>query len=95
MVFENFVDLLIIVTTVTGTAMSCANFLQAHKIWKRKCADDVSVQLFEVLFAGAAIWLLYGLSISSYPIVIANAVGMIATGTVVALCFKYNKVKTI
>ena len=91
MVLENFAGILAVLTTFTGTAMSCANLLQAHKIWKRRCSDDVSVHLFEVLFVGAGIWMLYGLSIGNYPIVIANAVGMIATGTVIALYLKYQK----
>jgi MtN3 and saliva related transmembrane protein len=79
------------ITTVVGSLMSLAYVPQIYKIWKRKSVEDISIILFTILFAGIMIWLLYGLSINNTPLIIANAIGLVSTGGIIILWFKYKK----
>lgn len=47
---------------------------QAIKVYKTRSAVDISLGMFLLMTTGVAFWLIYGLMISSYPIVVANAV---------------------
>jgi len=91
MVLENYAAILAPITTITGSLMALAYLPQIIKIWKRKSVEDISISLFLILFVGIAIWLLYGLSINNLPLIIANAIGLLGSGTVVFLYFKYKK----
>ena len=91
MMLENFAAELAIIATVMGTIMSMAYFPQIHKIWKRKSVDDISLAMFAIFFPGIIVWLLYGISINNFPLIIANAVGAVGAGTVIALYFRYKK----
>jgi MtN3 and saliva related transmembrane protein len=50
---------------------------QAVKVYKYKHTKDISLGMFTLLNFGFILWLWYGLSIGSYPIIIANAVTMV------------------
>ena len=54
--------------------MSFGYFMQTYKIFKRKSAKDVSLGTYLFFTVGIIIWLVYGLSIANYPIIISNAV---------------------
>jgi MtN3 and saliva related transmembrane protein len=91
MVLENFANVLAIITIFTGSMLSLAYFPQAYKIWKRKSAEDISLAMFGIIFPALVIWLLYGLSINNFPLIIANAIGVIGCGSIILLYFKYKK----
>jgi MtN3 and saliva related transmembrane protein len=50
---------------------------QAVKVYKSKHTKDISLGMFSMLNVGFVLWLIYGLVINSYPIIIANAVTMV------------------
>ncbi len=47
---------------------------QALRVQKTKKTDDLSLGLFAMLFVGVFLWLIYGVLIASYPVIMANAV---------------------
>jgi len=47
---------------------------QAVKVYKSKHTKDISLGMFSLLIAGFVLWLWYGILLSSYPIILANAV---------------------
>jgi len=83
-------SILSILATFFGSGMACVNFVQAYKIYKRKHSSDVSLITFGTFFFGSFIWIAYGIEIMDWPIIIANGIGTISTGTVVFLWFKYK-----
>jgi MtN3 and saliva related transmembrane protein len=91
MVLENFAEILAAITTVTGSMLSLAYFPQVYKIWKRKSAEDISLAMFGIVFPALIIWLLYGLSINNFPLIISNIIGVIGCGSVIILYFRYKK----
>jgi len=88
---ENFAELLGILATIFGICMSLAYFPQVYKIYKRKSSADVSILTFSAFLVGLIVWLLYGISISNLPLIIANAVGVIGASAVIAVCLYYRK----
>lgn len=83
--------LLFILATVFGILSGIANFPQALKIFRRKSAKDISIITYAFLFAGAVIWILYGLEIKNFPITVANIFGGINLGLVVIGWFLYGR----
>lgn len=71
------------IVIISGTAMALANFPQAFKIFKRKSAKDLSILTLSILLIGSVIWILYGLEINNFPIIIANVVGTVGVTLVI------------
>jgi MtN3 and saliva related transmembrane protein len=45
---------------------------QVYKTWKEKSTKDISLTMYTVLLLGALMWSVYGFSLQSLPIIIAN-----------------------
>ncbi|MBD3252929.1 hypothetical protein GF386_04310 [Candidatus Pacearchaeota archaeon] len=83
--------LLSILATIFGSGMALSNFPQALKIFKRKSARDISLLTYVLLFLGSVTWVLYGIEIKSYPLIIANSFGTIGVVLVVIGWSFYRK----
>jgi uncharacterized protein with PQ loop repeat len=66
--------------TLYGFGASLSILLQARQLRSRGSSCDVSARFFATYVGGYAIWLLYGLTIGSFPVIIVHAVGL-ACGT--------------
>ena len=67
--------------TLYGVGGALSVLLQAHQMRASGGSGDVSLRFLTTYVGGYAIWLLYGLSIGSAPIVVVHALGL-ACGTV-------------
>ncbi len=85
--------LLYLLATIFGTVSGIANFPQAYKIFKRKSARDISITTYTILFLGAVIWILYGIEIANFPIIITNIFGAVNIGLVIIGWFLYGRDK--
>ncbi|MDB5801728.1 MAG: hypothetical protein JWL63_2667 [Rhodocyclales bacterium] len=59
---------------LAATLTTSAFVPQAWLTWKTRSAKGVSLGMYSVFVAGVAMWLLYGLSLQAWPIVVANAI---------------------
>jgi len=50
---------------------------QAVKVWKTKSTKDISLYMFIIFTVGVFSWLIYGITISNFPLILANAVTLI------------------
>ena len=66
-----------LIGVVAGTLTTIAFIPQVLRIWKTKHAQDISLATFAIFSSGVALWLLYGLRIASWPIILANAVTLL------------------
>ena len=71
--------LLGIATTVWGVVMAVAPVLQIRRIRAAGTSAGVSRGHLVVLLVGFALWLAYGLALRLAPLVITNAVSIVAT----------------
>ena len=69
--------LLATVVTVYGIAGACTALLQARQILRRGTSCDVSARFFAIYASGYALWLLYGVSVGSAPLILVDAVGLV------------------
>lgn len=83
--------ILAVLATIFGTVGGLANFPQAYKIFKRKSAEDISILTYSILLIGAFIWILYGIEIRNFPVIITNIFGFINIGLVIIGCFLYGR----
>jgi MtN3 and saliva related transmembrane protein len=67
--------------SVVGVATGIAYVPQALRIWKRRSSDDVSILTYALFLGGQAIYLVYGIRIAQWPLIVgmaANIAGSIA-----------------
>jgi len=79
-----------ILATIFGTLGGLANLPQWVKIFKRKSAKDISVITYTFVFIAAIIWLLYGIEIKDFPLIIANIFGSINIALVLVGWYMYG-----
>ena len=73
------------VATLYGVGAAGTVLLQARQIAQRRSSCDVSARFFATYAGGYAIWLLYGLSIGSLPIILVHAVGLLCGSLTLAV----------
>jgi MtN3 and saliva related transmembrane protein len=76
--------------TIIGFAaafLTTASFLpQVVRTWRTRAARDLSLPMFLMLSTGLALWLLYGILLGRWPLILANGAGL--TGALTILYFK-------
>jgi MtN3 and saliva related transmembrane protein len=65
---------------------------QIIKGYKTKRLDDVSPYLMICIFAGAVLWIVYGIAIDDIYIIGVNLAAMFLTMTVLIMKLKYERV---
>lgn len=78
MTFDRILDLLV---SVVGIATGAAYLPQAVRIWKRQSSGDVSIVTYFLFLGGQAIYFVYGIRISQWPLIVgmgANMAGNLA-----------------
>lgn len=50
---------------------------QAWLTWKHKKAEGVSLGMYAILVSGVLFWLIYGILLQSWPVIIANLVTLV------------------
>ena len=83
----NLADLL---GTVAGFLTTVAFVPQVWGVWKRRSTRDISLGMYLVFTTGVAFWLAYGLVLGAWPIIVANSVTLVLTGTVLALKLRHG-----
>ncbi len=69
--------LLGLAATGYGVAAAFSALLQTRQMLARRASCDVSARFFAAYVGGYAIWLLYGLSIGSLPLILVDAAGLL------------------
>ena len=76
-----------------GVVMSLSWFVQAHRIMKRKSADDISLITVIIFMAGDIIWLGYGLLLQDFPIIASFSIGLLGVVCVFLFALKYRSLR--
>jgi uncharacterized protein with PQ loop repeat len=65
-----------VAATLYGFGASLAILLQARQLLQRGTSCDVSARFFGTYVGGYALWLVYGMTIGSLPIILVHSVGL-------------------
>ncbi len=79
-----------IIGLTAATLTTVAYIPQAIKIIRTKHTKDLSLIMYIVLTVGIILWLVYGVMLSSLPIILANIVTVTLTAIILALKIKYR-----
>ena len=74
--------------TIVGTSLMLP---QVIKTLKTKHVDDISFAMLIFYFLNCALWLAYGLLISSIPLILTNFIAMIISIVQIMLKVRYTK----
>ena len=83
--------ILSILATISGSVMALASLPQIYKIFKRKSAKDISAISYSLFTIGGIIWLLYGIELNSFAIILSNTLSAITSISVLIGCFLYGR----
>lgn len=62
---------------------------QVVKVWRTRSAKDISLAMYSLFTLGIATWLLYGVLIDSWPVILANTLTLILAGSVLIMKLKF------
>lgn len=72
-------------------ALTTVTFLpQVIKTWHDKSAKDVSLYMFIIAFVNEIMWLVYGVMIENWVIILTNAIMLVMSGIMIMLKVRYN-----
>ncbi|MCB0497919.1 MAG: hypothetical protein KDC79_17400 [Cyclobacteriaceae bacterium] len=59
----------------TGAFLSSVTFVpQVYKAWQSKSVGDLSLAMILIVVTSTVIWLVYGVSLMLWPVIIANSI---------------------
>ena len=70
---------------------TCSFLPQAWLTFRTRDVRGVSLGMYSVFTLGVALWLLYGLMLGAWPIVIANAVTLTLATTILGMKLRYRR----
>jgi MtN3 and saliva related transmembrane protein len=79
-----------IIGYVAGTLTTVAYLAQVLRTLKHRRTKDISLSMYLMLCTGIGLWLVYGVFIHSWPVIIANAVTLALSGAVLAMKIKFG-----
>ena len=80
-----------VIGTIAGILILSGWVPQIIKGYKSKKLDDVSAYLMILIFAGAVLWLIYGIALDDVYIMGVNLAAMVLTMIVLSMKLKYEK----
>ena len=74
------------VYTVIGLAAAFCTTIaflpQVIRTWRTRSTGDLSLSMFLVFTTGIFLWLVYGLAVHDLPLIIANGITLVLSGTI-------------
>jgi len=80
-----------LVGSVAAVCTTGAFIPQVVRVWRLKSAEEISLTTFLVFAVGTFVWLIYGLLISSIPVIVANAATLALSVSIVLLKLTYDR----
>jgi MtN3 and saliva related transmembrane protein len=78
------------VSAIAATLTTAAFVPQALHIIRYKETKAISLVMYVAFAAGVAMWLLFGVLIGNWPIMISNAITLVLTLAIVAMKLRYG-----
>lgn len=66
---------------------------QVMLVWRQRGAPGVSTGMYLMFIAGVAMWLMYGLALGSWPVVMANALTLVLACAVLGMKWYFERTR--
>lgn len=63
---------------------------QAIKTIRTKHTQDLSLFMYSIMTLGILLWLIYGIYTNDLPIIFANAISIVLSGTILVMKIRYK-----
>lgn len=73
-----------------GTLTTIAFVPQVAKTWRSRSAADISTRMYVIFALGVLLWLLYGVALDSFPIIVSNIVTLMLALCMLWLKYRYR-----
>ena len=83
-------DLFTIIGLFAATCTTISFVPQAIRTIKTKHTKDLSLVMYLIFTIGIFSWLVYGILVKDLPLIIANAITLLFTSTILILKIKYK-----
>jgi MtN3 and saliva related transmembrane protein len=80
-----------LIGSIAGVCTTVAFLPQVIRVWRLKRADEISLLTFLVFSIGTLVWLIYGLLVASWPIIVANGVTFVLSMTILSMKLKWDR----
>ena len=76
---------------IAGVCTTISLVPQLIKILKSGHARDISLSMYIIFTAGVFLWLVYGILIRAFPVILANGVSFVFSACILTIKIKYGK----
>jgi MtN3 and saliva related transmembrane protein len=76
-----------------GAFLSSITFIpQVYKVWKTKSVQDLSLAMMLIVASSTLIWLVYGIALMLWPVILANGFIFFLSLLLIYFKFAYSKI---
>ena len=75
---------------IAATLTIIAFLPQVIKVWKSRSAKDISLGMYFLFSTGVLLWLIYGILLAAWPIIIANLITLLLALLIVGMKLKFD-----
>jgi MtN3 and saliva related transmembrane protein len=79
-----------IVGTLAATITTASFVLQARHTFQTKDVSGISLGMYSVFVTGVGLWLVYGVMLGEWPIIIANGITITLALAILAMKLRYR-----
>ena len=76
--------------SIAATLTTTSFIPQVWKVWRTRHTKDISLGMYAIFTCGVAMWLAYGIMLSSWPIIIANSITVFLAGSVLLMKLHFD-----
>ena len=79
-----------LIGTLAAIATTTSFIPQVWQVWRTKHTKDISLGMYAIFTLGVALWLVYGLLLGAWPIIIANSITVLLAGAVLLMKLRFG-----
>lgn len=79
-----------IIGLIAAVLTTSAYVPQVYKTWKTKSAGNISLTMYIAMFTGILLWLVYGIHLDSFAMIVANVITAILTLIIIFFKLRYK-----
>lgn len=74
-----------------AASLTTSSFIpQVWQVWRSRHTKDISLGMYTIFTGGVTMWLIYGVMLDSWPIIIANGITVALAGTVLVMKLRFG-----
>jgi len=75
---------------IAATLTTCSFIPQVWRVLQTRHTKDISLGMYALFTGGVALWLVYGILLGAWPIIIANCITLVLAGMVLVLKLRFG-----